>query len=322
MKTFLLPPDFSPDTVLTLTGEDFHYLVRVLRLRTGDTFSGTDRWGGRYRLRILETGENSLTAETIDEHGTGDKAAADTDAAAAAEGSAGFADSAGSAGFAGPGGSKVSHSAAGFAGPAGSVNFSHPLPEIHLFQCLLKGKKMDCVIRKAVEAGVRRLIPVKSDYTIPVYDDDKENKKRRRWEAIVREAVQQSGSAVVTELSEPTELAQISNFFGKNDLALFFHHEPLDQSSLHRYLSHYPKRVAIAIGPEGGFSSRETEILRRAGFYPVHLHTNVLRAETAAVYALGAVQTILTERAFWKPTTADPPRSEKNENESSSWVFR
>lgn len=263
MKTFLLPDNFSPDSFLTLGGEDFHYLVRVLRLRAGDTFSGTDRSGNRHLLRIIETKENSLTT------------AADSDSMEASRG-------------------------------GGHTTSSNVLPEIFLFQCLLKGKKMDGVIRQAVEAGVHRLVPVKSEYTIPVFDKEREEKKQRRWEAIVREAVQQSGSRVVTGVAETIELSGIEGFLGKNDLGLFFHHEPLEQSPLHQYLSLYPKRVAIAIGPEGGFSSREVEELRSAGFSPVHLHTNVLRAETAAVYALGAVQTILTERAFWKPTTVNP----------------
>ncbi|MFP4491350.1 MAG: RsmE family RNA methyltransferase [Spirochaetaceae bacterium] len=279
MKTFLLPENFSPDSKLTLGGEDFHYLTRVLRLRAGDTFSGTDRRGKRYLLRIVETGETTLAVAA---DSPGPSLLSDTEV------------------FGDTGSSPASNS------PSSNSPSSNPLPEIHLFQSLLKGRKMDGLVRQAVEAGVHRFIPVRSEYTIPVYDRDKEEKKRRRWEAIVREAVQQSGSPIITEVAETIELSEIKNIFN-NDLGLFFHHEPLEQSPLHRYLSLYPKRVAIAIGPEGGFSPGEVEELRSAGFSPVHLHTNVLRAETAAVYALGAVQTIITERAFWEPKTVNPP---------------
>jgi 16S rRNA (uracil1498-N3)-methyltransferase len=96
-------------------------------------------------------------------------------------------------------------------------------------------------------------------------------------------------------------MSRISEHWNGAGPGLFFHQHPLEQSALHRYLSHYPSDVAVAIGPEGGFSDAEIELLRSAGFSPVYLHTNILRGETAAVYALGAVQTILTERRFWSP---------------------
>ncbi|HDQ13929.1 MAG TPA: RsmE family RNA methyltransferase [Sediminispirochaeta sp.] len=86
----------------------------------------------------------------------------------------------------------------------------------------------------------------------------------------------------------------------KSSLGLFFHQSPLAQASLHEYLSSEPRRIGLCIGPEGGFSKGETEYLRQQGFSPVHLHTNVLRAETAAVYAIGAVQTIFLEREKWQ----------------------
>jgi 16S rRNA (uracil1498-N3)-methyltransferase len=176
-----------------------------------------------------------------------------------------------------------------------------PAAEIHLFQCLLKGKKMDAVVRQAVEAGVHRIVPVASEHAVAQYDQATRQKKRRRWDAVIREAVQQSGSRVVTEVEEPADISKIPGMWNSNDPGLFFHQQPLEQSSLHRYLSQYPRRVAVAIGPEGGFSPGEIELLTDAGFLPVYLNTNVLRAETAAVYAIGAVQTILTERAFWRP---------------------
>jgi 16S rRNA (uracil1498-N3)-methyltransferase len=172
---------------------------------------------------------------------------------------------------------------------------------ICLFQALLKGKKMDTVVRQAAEAGVKRIVPVKSEYTVARYDAGEGKKKRQRWEAIAREAVQQSGSTVITEIEEPVDIDELPRIRNDGDPALFFHHEPLEQTSLHRYLSHYPNTVALGVGPEGGFSPREVELLRGGGFLPVHLQTNVLRAETAALYAIAAVQTLLAERVSWNP---------------------
>ncbi len=248
MRTFLLPEDFSPHSPLTVTGDRYHYLARVLRLTEGDRISGTDNEGNRYLLKIRELHRESLVLETEEARGP------------------------------------APHS-----------------PRIHLFQALLKGKKMDTVIRQAVEAGVQRIVPLTSEHAVPRYEEGREEKKRRRWEGIVREAVQQSGSGAVSEVTPPIEMSRISEYWDGEGPGLFFHQQPLEQSALHRYLSHYPSEVAVAIGPEGGFSDAEIELLRAAGFSPVFLQTNVLRAETAAVYALGAVQTILTERTFWSP---------------------
>jgi 16S rRNA (uracil1498-N3)-methyltransferase len=58
--------------------------------------------------------------------------------------------------------------------------------------------------------------------------------------------------------------------------------------------------AALAIGPEGGMSARELDLLASAGFSCVHFRTNILRAETAAIYALAAVQSALTESEKWQ----------------------
>ena len=58
--------------------------------------------------------------------------------------------------------------------------------------------------------------------------------------------------------------------------------------------------MAILIGPEGGLSEKETDFLLASGFFPVYLGENVLRTETAAIYAQGAVKTILLEKEKWK----------------------
>ena len=77
--------------------------------------------------------------------------------------------------------------------------------------------------------------------------------------------------------------------------------EPLARESLHRYLVDSPETVTLAVGPEGGMTPGEMERLQNAGFCSVHFRTNVLRAETAALYGIAAVQTALTERVSWQP---------------------
>lgn len=174
------------------------------------------------------------------------------------------------------------------------------LPEITLYQCICKGKKMDRIIRQATEIGVTAIIPVISEYTIPRMDRKDIKNKIERWQRIVREAVQQSASSVVTKITTPKMLTDLEKSKDRNKINLFFHQIPLETQTLHEYLSGYPSRISLVIGPEGGLSEKETELLIEKGFRPVFLQTNILRAETAAVYGLSTVQTILMEREFWK----------------------
>ena len=58
--------------------------------------------------------------------------------------------------------------------------------------------------------------------------------------------------------------------------------------------------AAVAVGCEGGIAPDELNVLQQAGFIPVHFYTNILRTETATVYGLSALQTVLTERNVWQ----------------------
>ncbi|MCK5672093.1 MAG: RNA methyltransferase, partial [Spirochaetales bacterium] len=120
------------------------------------------------------------------------------------------------------------------------------------------------------------------------------------WNKIVREAVQQSGSRVNTGIGKSVtidELAAVDSSAG--DIGLFFHQEVLDSGSLHGYLKSEFEKIFLVVGPEGGLSNRETEILFGKNFNSIYLKTNILRAETAALYGISAVQTILLESENW-----------------------
>ena len=70
---------------------------------------------------------------------------------------------------------------------------------------------------------------------------------------------------------------------------------------MHEYLTGAPKSVALCVGPEGGFSQDEVDFLLSEGFKPLRLAGAILRAETAALYAVAAAQIILSERSSWIP---------------------
>jgi 16S rRNA (uracil1498-N3)-methyltransferase len=179
-------------------------------------------------------------------------------------------------------------------------------PRIVLVQALPKGRKMDLVVRQAAEAGVSRILPVESCRSVArIADEGGAAAKRGRWERIVREALQQSGSATLTAIEPPVPLRKLSEALGEGRgtrLGIYFHEAPLDGATLHRYLSPRADEIVACVGPEGGFSDEEIAFFDSLGFKPAHLGATVLRTETAALFAVAAIKVILLERSSWTPT--------------------
>ena len=70
---------------------------------------------------------------------------------------------------------------------------------------------------------------------------------------------------------------------------------------MHGYLTGAPEALALCVGPDGGFSRDEVELLLAAGFSPLRLAGAILRAETAALFAVAAARVILSESSSWIP---------------------
>jgi 16S rRNA (uracil1498-N3)-methyltransferase len=186
--------------------------------------------------------------------------------------------------------------------PVLPVNAPRPSPvRLTLLQCLPKGRKIDLIVRQATESGVARIVLLVSEHVVarPGEDDGRVQRLRR----VAREALQQSGTPVLPEIEGPRPFASIEGVDWGTPL--LFHEKPVDGGSLHALLAHGPREVSLLVGPEGGLSGEEVARARAAGFHPVHFATGVLRVETAATYALGAVQTILQERDAWRPVQAE-----------------
>jgi 16S rRNA (uracil1498-N3)-methyltransferase len=88
----------------------------------------------------------------------------------------------------------------------------------------------------------------------------------------------------------------------EGEIRLFFHPQLEGSEKLHRCLSKSTKIVTLVVGPEGGLSPEEVQLLGSRGFVPVTVGQNVLRTETAALYAVAAIQTVIHERDTWEPT--------------------
>jgi len=201
--------------------------------------------------------------------------------------------------------------------PSSSYEKSSFVPPIILFQALPKADKMDLIVRQAAEGGITEIVPFVSEFSVA--KNSASRQKFIRWERIIKEARQQSGSKTATSLQlsasgECFSVADLCKYWEKlkeeGALGLLFHHEStsaggLEHKSLHRYLSINLKTAAaapvvFAVGPEGGFSDREVSFFLENGFKPITIGDTVLRTETAALYCAAAIRIILLEKNSWE----------------------
>ncbi|MDR2521438.1 MAG: 16S rRNA (uracil(1498)-N(3))-methyltransferase [Spirochaetaceae bacterium] len=176
-------------------------------------------------------------------------------------------------------------------------------PPLYLFQAVPRAPKLELIVRQAAELGVAGVVPFYAERCAVHGTDGTAREERLR--AIIRQARQQCGSPVETTLDAPLPFAaMLERWHGLQSAvadarAVFLHEIPLRPAALHRVLSPPPDLVAVAVGPEGGFSAREAGLFIEAGFSPIIVGNTILRTETAALYALAAVRTVLLEKETW-----------------------
>jgi 16S rRNA (uracil1498-N3)-methyltransferase len=161
-------------------------------------------------------------------------------------------------------------------------------PSITLCPCLLKGDKLDLVARQAAEAGVETLIPLLAERSVARALPEARLARIRR---IIVEARQQSGSAVRTRLEGLIALTALPPL-GRGERGLFFHEAPSGLARLADALDPFPASARVVIGPEGGLSETERHWLVARGYREVWLGPRVLRAETAALFAVASIRAL------------------------------
>ncbi len=183
------------------------------------------------------------------------------------------------------------HEAQARVGEAGKLTIlqqssSPPLPcRITLAQAIPK-KNMDWIVQKATELGVAGIVPLISERTIK-----RPSGSPARWREIALEACKQCGNNWLPEIHEPMDARAFLAAPGNFDLKLIASLQP-DAKPLKQILAESPIRrpgdtsVLILIGPEGDFTPAELAAAKSAGCLPLSLGPLVLRADTAALYAL------------------------------------
>ena len=175
------------------------------------------------------------------------------------------------------------------------LNDSLPAAEsplkIILCQSLLKGDKMDLVVRQAVELGVHRIIPLITKRSIPQREVKQDQKRATRWQSKVRSAAAQCRRAFLPEVEEVRDLKSVLPLIGASKALVPWEDEnsvPLSDQLMQPCPQ--DRAVYLFVGPEGGFDPLEIEALRGSGAITIHLGPRILRSETAAAAVVTMVQ--------------------------------
>lgn len=164
--------------------------------------------------------------------------------------------------------------------------------DVTLLFALTKGDRTDLVVQKATELGVKRIALIQSERTVVRYEEKDIAKKCARYQKIMKEASEQSHRLIVPEMMGifnlkklPKEVFSDLNYVGYEK----------DASDVNGMFANFDKKksITILIGPEGGFSEEEINNLVNQGFIRTSLGKRILRAETAAMYALSVIGYLL-----------------------------
>ena len=255
-RFFVGPENIGLNTIIIDNKDDLHHMSRVLRLKEGDEVDVSDSVEWEYRARIVSLGSDEAQLEILDKQA--------------------------------------------FAG--------EPSIEVTLFQGIPKQGKMETIIQKCVELGVHGIVPVFMDRTV-VKDNGNFSKKIDRWNKVSAEAVKQCRRGIIPEVSEAVSMKELlrdsdgsgrPDVFEDFDLVLFPYENEKGATIKDALLTaanpmyqeitgNTIERIAVIIGPEGGFSDEEAKAIVAGGGESVSLGKTILRTETAGMAALAMI---------------------------------
>lgn len=166
------------------------------------------------------------------------------------------------------------------------LRVNEPKTDVTLAVSLLKNPaRLDFLVEKATELGVRTIIPLVCERTIPKHE------KHSRLEKIALAAMKQCGRSYHPRIFVLTSFEMLANNSRDYSLRLIPHEKTEQSQFIGSVLQHHKKTqsVLLVIGPEGGFSERELELAAENRFVPISLGPRRLRSETAAISALSWV---------------------------------
>lgn len=163
---------------------------------------------------------------------------------------------------------------------------------IRLIQGISRGERMDFVVQKATELGVRRISPVLTEFSVVKLKAERATRRILHWKKIAQRACEQCGRNTIPLIDEPVALHELLRETEQADCRLML------QLSAEVSLQQAGTKVSsvdLLIGPEGGLSDAEAELAAATGYTAVSLGPRVMRTETAALAALAIVQALWSD---------------------------
>ena len=161
---------------------------------------------------------------------------------------------------------------------------------ITLFQGLPKSDKMEYIIQKNVELGIKKIIPIEMERCIVKLDNKDKIKKIERWKKISEVAAKQSGRNIIPEIGEVTSLKKVCEIIPNYDIVIVAYENEVEntlKSELKRI--HSNQNIAVLIGPEGGIAPKEIDLLTSNGAKTISLGKRILRTETASIVVVSNI---------------------------------
>ncbi len=257
-----------------LTGDNYNHLKNVLRVRVGEKILISDGEGTDYECDVVDIHDEEWIKEAL----SGGAKSANDGARSANDSRATVSDIP----------EVILH-----------INFVeeiHELPaDIYLFQGLPKQDKMELIIQKAVELGAHAIVPLDSKNTVIKLDDKRALKKIERWQAIAEAAAKQSKRSIIPDVMPIMKWKDAMEYVRDFDIKLI----PYENAKNIRHTMEELKkvqnhgRIAVFIGPEGGFSDGEIDDALKHGIEPITLGKRILRTETAAITSMSMLMLTL-----------------------------
>ena len=163
--------------------------------------------------------------------------------------------------------------------------------DITIFQGLPKADKMELIIQKCTELGVKEITPVQMEHCVVKLDNKTAIKKIERWQKIAEAAAKQSGRDSICKINNVTNIKNICNVMHNYDILLVPYENEKNQSFKQalKLLNGNNFKIAIVIGPEGGFNQKEINELEQNGGRIITLGKRILRTETVAIAMASAI---------------------------------
>lgn len=161
---------------------------------------------------------------------------------------------------------------------------------VEVYQALPEKERFELILQKLTELGVARIVPYVSGRSATLEERDAGQRKSHRWPEVVRRAARQCRRAMLPELYPVVSWDEATYLASQADLKLMLFEGDAPWTLKEALNGARPDRVALFVGPEGGFTPEEVEDGRQMGFLPVSLGPRILRTETAAIVGAALLQ--------------------------------